>query len=109
MSVYFEIGELMGAVKEASFLTTRSPSVAWPYLYIVRDSSSSQSTARVLMRVNNAAEAEDIRWYVNGKETSPAGDGYFTFKETSTVKAEVYWSDGCIDILEKTITVNRHR
>ena len=58
---------------------------------------------------SNAAEAEDIIWFVNGEETSPAGDGYFTFTETSTVRAEVYWGDGSTDILEKTITVNRHR
>ena len=109
VSVYFEIGELMGAAKEASFLTTRSPSVTWPYLYIVKDESSSQGRARVLMRVNNAAEAEEIKWFVNGNESSPAGDGYFTFKETSTVRAVVYWSDGSTDILEKTITVNKQR
>ena len=61
------------------------------------------------MRVYNAAEAEEIKWFVNGNESSPAGDGYFTFKETSTVRAVVYWSDGSTDILEKTITVNKQR
>ena len=109
VSVYFEIGELMGIAKEASFLTTRNPSVTWPYLHIVKNESAYAGTARVLMRVYNAAEAEEIKWFVNGNESSPAGDGYFTFKETSTVRAVVYWSDGSTDILEKTITVNKQR
>ena len=109
VSVFFEIGELMGLAKEASFLTTRSPSVSWPFIHMVRNSTSSNGSAKILMRVYNAAEAEDIRWFVNGNETSPAPDGCFTFKESSTVRAEVYWNDGSTDILEKTITVSRHR
>lgn len=109
VSVYFEIGDMMGIAKEASFLTTRSPSVSWPFIHMVKEGISSRDTGRILMRVYNAAEAEEIRWFVNGNETSPAPDGYFTFKENSTVRAEVYWSDGSTDILEKTITVNKQR
>ena len=109
VSVHFEVGELKGRAKEASFLTKRSPSVSWPFMFIINDEDSSDNRSRILLRIANASEAEEISWSFNGKDTTPDPDGWFTFTQSGIIRAEVFWEDGSMDIIEKAITVNRHR
>lgn len=109
VSVYFEVNDLKGKVKETSFLTSRSPSVTWPFISMIKDELSSDDELRMILRVYNASEGKEIRWSFNGKEKSPEPDGYFRFTRSGTIRAKVYWNDGSTDTLEKTIKVLKHR
>jgi hypothetical protein len=53
----------------------------------------------------NTAGAEEVVWGFNGKKILPEDDGYYTLKESGTLKAYVYWEDGSKDIIEKKINV----
>ena len=47
-----------------------------------------------------------IEWTFNRKGIKSEGDGYYTLTENGILKAYIYWEDGSVDILEKTININ---
>lgn len=109
-SIYFEIEDVKGEAKTTSFMTSRKAPVEWPYIYLGKGNANSNGTydkgTRVALRVYNAAEAQMIEWTFNRKGIKSEGDGYYTLTENGILKAYIYWEDGSVDILEKTININ---
>lgn len=99
---------LEGETSSISFITSRLPSVEWPYIYLGKGAAGMGSLnygSNIALRVYNASEAETIVWEFNGKEIAPEGNGYYTVNQSGTLRATVYWNDGETDIMEKIITV----
>ena len=106
--ICLEKNGLEGERSSISFITSRLPSVEWPYIYLGKGAAgmgSLNSGSNIALRVYNASEAETIVWEFNGKEIAPEGNGYYTVNQSGTLRATVYWNDGETDIMEKIITV----
>ena len=106
--ICLEKNGLEGETSSISFITSRLPSVEWPYIYLGKGAAgmgSLNSGSNIALRVYNASEAETIVWEFNGKEIAPEGNGYYTVNQSGTLRATVYWNDGETDILEKEITI----
>ena len=51
----------------------------------------------------NAAKAEEINWYFNGKAVEAGPDGYFIIPGSGVLRAEILWEDGSRDFIIKEI------
>jgi hypothetical protein len=60
--------------------------------------------SRIPLRVNNATDAEEIRWTFDGKAVD-SKDGYFTITEAGELKAYVTWKDGSTEVIMKEIVI----
>lgn len=109
-SISFEINGVVGEAVETSFMTKRSPSVKWPFIYTGSFPAGSEGAIPVMskipLRVYNATDAAEIIWTFNRKQIKPGGDGYFQIKEKGTLKAHITWKDGSEEIIMKEIIVD---
>ena len=108
VDIQFEKNGITGEKSSTSFMTSRAPSVDWPYIYLGKKAAGKgtfKAGSKIAPRVYNASKAEAITWEFNGKEITAEGDGYYTVNESGTLKTRVYWNDGETDTLEKTITI----
>ena len=108
VEIHFEKNGLEGAKSSTTFMTSRVPSVDWPYIYLGKNAGgkgSFKAGSKIALRVYNASEAEAVTWEFNGKAIVPEGDGYYTVTESGTLRASVYWGNGETDIMEKEITI----
>ena len=109
VEIWFERFDLEGEVKEVSFLTKRAPQVSWPYIYLNSVSRESDGSflagTRIPMRLYNASEAVQVDWYMDDQPIMHEGDWYYTLNESGTLKAEVRWEDGSVDIITKKVVV----
>lgn len=106
VNIWFENEIARGETRSTSFMTSKSAPVSWPYIYLGKAAAGKgtfESGTRLPLRVYNAGKAEAIEWRFNGKDITPAGDGYYEVTQSGTLTAHVYWEDGSLDILEKCI------
>ncbi len=110
MDIFFVTDGMESDRKSTSIMTRRMPSSSWPYIYhgsMTRNSDGSlEAGAKCPLRVYGAAGAAEIRWEFNGKPIKREGDGYFTFKESGTLQATVFWEDGSTDKVMKNIIIS---
>ncbi len=110
MDIFFVTDGMESDRKSTSIMTRRMPSSSWPYIYLgsmTRNSDGSfEAGAKCPLRVYGAAGAAEIRWEFNGKPIKREGDGYFTFKESGTLQATVFWEDGSTDKVMKNIIIS---
>ncbi len=110
MDIFFVTDGMESDRKSTSIMTRRMPSSSWPYIYLgsmKRNSDGSfEAGAKCPLRVYGAAGAAEIRWEFNGKPIKREGDGYFTFKESGTLQATVFWEDGSTDKVMKNIIIS---
>lgn len=109
VNIRFELDGVLGDMSGTSFMTSKAAPVEWPYIYIGKKATEAgvvKRGSKIALRVYNANDAEEISWSFNGKAIGPEGDGYYTVKESGSLKAYVYWADGSMDILERTINIS---
>ncbi len=79
----------------------------YPYIYLKGSDRKSDGSfnpgAKIALRVFNATDAAEVKWYFDGKEISAGADGYWTVTASGTLKAEVLMADGSTEILTKEI------
>lgn len=89
----------------ASTMSMRSGS--FPFIYLKgadRNADGSfRSGSRIPLQVFNAAKAEEINWYFNGKAVEAGPDGYFIIPGSGVLRAEILWEDGSRDFIIKEI------
>ena len=65
---------------------------------------SFKPSARLPLRVSNAPDAVEVRWFSGAKRISAGEDGYYILNGDCTLKAEITNPDGSRDILVKEVT-----
>ena len=90
-----------------SFTTKVYLQNSYPYIYLKgseRDADGRFSAgAKIALKVFNAPDAAEVKWYFNGTEISVGEDGYWRVTAAGTLRAEVLMSDGSREILVKEI------
>ncbi|MBO7603128.1 MAG: M6 family metalloprotease domain-containing protein [Bacteroidales bacterium] len=80
-----------------------------PFIYLNslnrRDDGSFYIGDRVPMRVYNLSDAKEVLWYFNGVRMRPESDGYWHLTQSGTLKAEIWYSDGTVEIITRKMTV----
>lgn len=91
----------------SSFVTKPFRSDSHPYIYLSGSDRKADGKfvkgARIPLRVFNAPEAAEVKWYFNGERISTEADGYYTITAEGTLKAEMLNADGSTDILIKEV------
>ena len=98
-----------GKENSTSFLTARLQSGSYPYISFKGSERNSNGTFKpesgLPLRVWNAANAADIKWYFDEKEIKPSGNGFFTPEKDGELRAVIFWEDGSEDIIYKEIII----
>lgn len=80
-----------------------------PYIMLGEAARNEDGTiargSRIPLRLNNAPQYESIRWFFDNREISPDPTGYYTIRESGTLKAAVRYTDGTTDIIIKELIV----
>ena len=104
-------GNIPGPVNGNASFTTKSDKKAdsYPYIYLKdvdnRGSDGSFiSDTPLSLRVYNAADADGVTWYFDGKRITPGADGYYHLTRSGELKAVISGPDGT-DIITKQIVV----
>ncbi|MCI1640256.1 MAG: M6 family metalloprotease domain-containing protein [Bacteroidales bacterium] len=110
ISIYFRNVAGKGSEYTASFTTSSYLNNSCPYILfnskVERNSDGSfPKGAQLPLRLRNAVEAESIKWYLDNKEISTGGDGYYTLSSGGTLKAVITYTNGEKEIIIKEITV----
>ncbi len=91
----------------ASFVTKVLLQNSYPYIYLKGSDRNSDGSfnagAKLALRVFNAIDAAEVKWYFNGREISVGPDGYWRVSASGTLKAEVLMNDGSTEVLIKEI------
>ena len=110
VTIHFCIDDVAGESAVTQFMTTKAAPVEWPYIFVGKNRSDEDGTfaegTKIALMAYNTAEAAEVKWTFNGKKITPEDDGYYTVKESGTLKAHVLWQDGSEDIIEKKINVS---
>lgn len=80
---------------------------SYPYIYLsgsdrAHDGRFTAGT-RIPLRVFNAVEVQEIRWYFDGERISTGADGYYTITRAGQLKAEIVHDDGSREVIVKKI------
>lgn len=80
-----------------------------PFIYTASAQRGSGGTfikgSVIPLRLFNAPDAVEIRWFYDGRPVKTDADGYFHLERSGTLKAELYHEDGSMDMIVKKITV----
>ncbi len=91
----------------SSFITKSFRSDSHPYIYLSGSDRKADGRfvkgAKIPLRVFNAPQASEVKWYFNGERISTEADGYYTITLEGTLKAEMLNADGSTDILIKEV------
>lgn len=69
-----------------------------------REDGSFEIGSKILLKVFNAADVAETRWYMDGQRIGPIPDSRFIITASGTLKAEVFYKQGGKDIIIKEIT-----
>lgn len=91
------------------FVTKMYRTGSYPYIYLNNttrnlDGSFPHGT-RLPLRVFNATEVEQVRWFFEGVRIETDGDGGFTLRRSGLLKAEILHTDGTSEVIVKQIVV----
>ncbi len=91
----------------SSFITKVYLQNSYPYIYLRGSDRNTDGTfnsgAKIALKVFNAPDAVQVKWYLNGGEIRVGDDGYYSVTASGTLKAEVLMEDGSTEILVKEI------
>lgn len=107
--IYFKDGNVEGTNTTGSFMTKR-PQEKRAYIYLnsvtSRNSDGSFKTGSLLpLRLNNASEAKEIKWFFQGEEISAEGNGYYKLNQSGELRAVVNWDEKGEEIIIKELVV----
>ncbi len=82
---------------------------AYPFIYLNSSSRNEDGTFKsgepLPLRVYNLENAETVLWYFNNMRIFPGSDGYWHPESNGTLKAEIWYSDGTMEIITKRISI----
>ena len=82
---------------------------SYPYIYLNNTTRNVDGSfplgTRIPLRVFNATDVEQIRWFFDGVRIQADGDGGFTLRRSGLLKAEILHTDGTSELIVKQITV----
>lgn len=111
LKISFEEDGASGEAVETSFMTKRRVKDALPYIYLEGverlDDGIFPRDSRLPLKVFNASDAEDIKWFYNGSSVSRDKDCYYTVSRSGRLMAKVFWTDGSVDFIVKDIKVEQ--
>ena len=91
------------------FVTKMYRGGSYPYIYLNNTTRNVDGTfplgTRIPLRVFNATDVEQIRWFFDGVRIQADGDGGFTLRRSGLLKAEILHTDGTSELIVKQITV----
>ncbi len=80
---------------------------SYPYIYLRGSDRNTDGTfnagAKIALKVFNAPDAVQVKWYFDGKEITVGEDGYYSIVTSGVLKAEVLMADGSTEILTKEV------
>ena len=80
-----------------------------PFIYLNSvsrgDDGSFERGTKLPLRIYNATDVREVRWYFNGIRIFPAADGFWQITSVGILKAEIWYSDRSCEIIEKSINV----
>lgn len=100
-----------GSVHSASgsFTTKNFQKGMRPFIYLrLTDRNADCSFpagARIPLRVYNAQDVQNVRWYFNETHINPDSDGFWHVSTGGILKAKVWYTDGSTDVIVKIIKV----
>jgi len=57
------------------------------------------------MRIYNAEDAVSVDWYFDGEPIKRGSDGYWHLESSGTLRADIHYKDGSVEIITKKIVV----
>lgn len=91
------------------FVTKMYRGGSYPYIYLNNTTRNVDGSfplgTRIPLRVFNATDVEQIRWFFDGVRIQADGDGGFTLRRSGLLKAEILHTDGTSELIVKQITV----
>jgi len=93
----------------ASFITKIYRSDTYPYIYLSSASRGKDGTfvkgTKIPLRVFNATDVAEVRWFFNGEEIKAGSDGYYTINKSGTLRAEILYSNGSYEFITKEVSL----
>ena len=102
INIRFEKDGIIGETLKHTFMTMKSPSVMWPYIFVDENTSKDMT-----LHVVNASGAKEILWEYGGNKINLEADQIFRPTGNGTLKATVMWRDGSSDIIVKDLKVSK--
>lgn len=91
------------------FVTKMYRGGSYPYIYLSNTTRNVDGSfplgTRIPLRVFNATDVEQVRWFFDGVRIQADGDGGFTLRRSGLLKAEILHTDGTSELIVKQITV----
>lgn len=91
------------------FVTKMYRGGSYPYIYLNNTTRNVDGSfppgTRIPLRVFNATDVEQVRWFFDGVRILADGDGGFTLRRSGLLKAEILHTDGTSELIVKQITV----
>ena len=92
-----------------SLETKGRQSGAHPFIYLNSISRNKNGSFKagesIPLRIYNLEDAEQVVWYFNNMRILPASDGYWHPGSNGTLKAEIWYKDGSMEIITKRINI----
>lgn len=92
-----------------SFMTKVYRSGTYPYIYLSGTSRNADgsflSGTKIPLRIFNATQVAEVRWYLDGKRISAEEDGYYTISREGTLQAVILYEDGTQEMIVKEIRI----
>ena len=108
--LWFKMDGIDGKVDETTKFTTASVKKhVYPYIWLDSAARTADgqfvSGSKIPLRVWNATEATEVKWFFNGSSIPRGKDGWYELKRSGELSAEVVWEDGTKDVVYKKIVV----
>ena len=108
--LWFKTDGIDGKVDETTKFTTASAKKhVYPYIWLDSAARTADgqfvSGTKIPLRVWNATEATEVKWFFNGSSIPRGKDGWYELKRSGELSAEVIWEDGTQDVVYKKIVV----
>lgn len=91
------------------FVTKMYRGGSFPYIYLSNSTRNVDGSfplgTRIPLRVFNATDVEQVRWFFDGIRIQADGDGGYALRRSGLLKAEILHTDGTSEIIVKQILV----
>ena len=107
IKAYCEDGKLYSTSRR--FTTKAFKSGLRPFIYLNqlerRSDGSITAGTPFPMRIYNAEGAVSVDWFFNGEPIKRGPDGFWHIESSGTIRAEIRYTDGSVEIITKKVTV----
>lgn len=93
----------------SSFITKVYRDDTYPYIYLSSATRNKDGSfvegSKIPLRVFNATNVSEVRWFFNGEEIHTGNDGYFTIEKAGKLRAEILYTDGSYEFITKEVSL----